>query len=133
MQIPDGLKAMKKEWDKLEVKGNPAWDVTKVRPKADVIREAKMNKKPVHFGSLMELCHIKNSQMDKQYWSYKGRIVFRGDIVKNEDGAFAVFTEQGASASNMAAAKFLDAIARLPGNDGEDSDAIGAYTQVKLS
>ena len=133
MQIPDGLKAMKKEWDKLEVKDNPAWDVTQVRPRADVIRDAKIKKKPVHFGSLMELCHIKNSQMDKQYWSYKGRIVFRGDIVKNEDGAFAVFTEQGASASNMAAAKFLDAIARLPGNDGEDSDAIGAYTQVKLS
>ena len=52
---------------------------------------------------------------------------------KEEDGTFAVFTEQGASASNMAAAKVLDAIARLPGNDGEDSDAIGAYTQVKLS
>ena len=114
MQIPDAIKAMKKEWDKLEVKSKPAWDVTQVRPKADVIREAKMKKKSVHFGSWMELCHIKNSQMDKQYWSYEVRIVFRGDIVKNEDGAFAVFTEQGASASNMAAAKFLDAIARIP-------------------
>ena len=33
----------------------------------------------------------------------------------------------------MAAAKFSDAIARIPGNDGEDSDAIGAYTQVTLA
>ena len=33
----------------------------------------------------------------------------------------------------MAAAKMLDAIARLPGCSGEDSDAIGAYTQVPLS
>ena len=33
----------------------------------------------------------------------------------------------------MAAAKFLDAIARLPGCNGEDSDAIGAYTQVPLA
>ena len=32
----------------------------------------------------------------------------------------------------MAAAKFLDAISRMPGCDGEDSDAIGAYTQVVL-
>ena len=32
----------------------------------------------------------------------------------------------------MAATKFLDAIARLPDCDGEDSDAVGAYTQVKL-
>ena len=32
----------------------------------------------------------------------------------------------------MAATKFLDAIARMPGNDGEDSDAFSAYTQVDL-
>ena len=81
----------------------------------------------------MDLCHIKNSQMGKEFWSYKGRIVFRGDLTKDEDGHLAVFTEQGASASNMAAAKLMDAIARMPGNDGEDSDAVGAYTQVRLS
>ena len=26
----------------------------------------------------------------------------------------------------------MDAVARMPGNDGEDSDAVGAYTQVRL-
>ena len=71
--------------------------------------------------------------MGEEFWSYKGRIVFRGDIVKDEDGQFAVFTEQGASASSMEAAKFMDAVARMPGNDGQDSDALGAYTQVKLA
>ena len=94
--------------------------------------EALKNKRPVHFGSLMDLCHIKNSQLGKEFWTYKGRIVFRCDIVKDETGQFPVFTEQGASASHMAAAKFMDAIARMPGNHGEDSDAIGAYTQVAL-
>ena len=43
-----------------------------------------------------------------------------------------MFTEQGASASHLAAAEFMDAIARMPGNYGEDSDAVGAYTQVSL-
>ena len=33
----------------------------------------------------------------------------------------------------MAAAKFLDAIARMPGNEGESNDAISAYTQVLLA
>jgi len=33
----------------------------------------------------------------------------------------------------MEAAKFLDAVARMPGNAGKDSDALGAYTQGKLS
>ena len=33
----------------------------------------------------------------------------------------------------MAAAKFMDAIARANGNSGEDADATGAYTQVVLA
>ena len=131
LKIPKAREALDTEWDKLERK--KAWDVTRVAPRAKVIRDAKARGVSVHFGSLMDLCHLKNSQMGEEFWSYKGRIVFRGDIVKDEDGQFAVFTEQGASASNLAAAKFVDAIARMPGNDGEDSDAIGAYTQVRLS
>ena len=58
--------------------------------------------------------------------------MFRGDQVQNEHGHYAVFTEQSASSSNMAASKFMDVIARMPGNKGEDSDAVGAYTQVCL-
>ena len=41
-------------------------------------------------------------------------------------------TGQGASASHMAATKSLDAIARMPGCDGEDSDALAAYTRIPL-
>ncbi len=131
MQIPAAKGALEKEWTKPETR--KAWDVSRVKPKAEVIATPLKNKRPVHFGSLMDLCHIKNSQLSKEFWTYKGRIFFRGDIVKDENGHFAVFTEQGASASHMAAAKFMDAIARMPGNDGEDSDAVGAYTQVALA
>ena len=131
MLIPEAKAGLEKEWNKLEVK--KAWNIDKVKPKAEVIAQAKRNGRPVHFGSLMDLCHVKNSQLGKEFWTYKGRVVFRGDIVKDENGQYAIFTEQGASASNMAAAKFMDAIARMPGNDGEDSDAVGAYTQVRLS
>ena len=59
-------------------------------------------------------------------------MVFRGDIVTDESGFYDVFSEQGTSASHQAASKFLDAIARVPGNDGQDADAVGAYTQVSL-
>ena len=53
--------------------------------------------------------------------------------MKDEYGHFAVFSEQGASASHLASSKFMDTIALFPGNFGEDSDAISAYTQVKLA
>ena len=87
----------------------------------------------VHFGTLMELCHKKHSEQSEHMHRYKGIVVVRGDIVKCEYGFYAVFSEQGTSASHLAAAKFLDAISRIPGNAGEDSDATGAHTQVTLS
>ena len=40
--------------------------------------------------------------------------MLRGDIVKDDSGACAVFTEQGSSASQMTAAKRKDVIATLP-------------------
>lgn len=89
-------------------------------------------KKPVHFGNLRPLCHGKHSELPKHLRSYKGRVVFRGDLVKDIDGYYAVLSEQGTSSSHMAATRFIDAIARLPGCDGEDPDAMSAYTQVKL-
>ena len=88
--------------------------------------------KPVHFGSIRALCHEKHSELQLADPEYKGRVVFRGDIVRDNDGYYAVFSEQGTSSSHMAATKFLDAIARTPDCDGEDSDALSAYTQVKL-
>ena len=33
----------------------------------------------------------------------------------------------------MASAKLLDGMARMPGFDGQDADAVGAYMQVVLS
>ena len=105
-----------------------------VMPKAEVMAESQATGIPAHFGSLMDLCHIKNSQLGKEFWTYKGRIALRGDNVRDENGSFAMFNEQVASASHsMAAAKLMDAIARMPGNNGGNSDAVGAYTQVSLA
>ena len=53
--------------------------------------------------------------------------------MKNDfGGSYAVFTEQGSSASQMTAAKIMDIISRLPGCDGQAADAVSAYTQVKM-
>ena len=58
--------------------------------------------------------------------------MLRGDIVKDNSGSYAVFTEQGSSASQMTAAKIMDIISRLPGCDGQAADAVSAYTHVKM-
>ena len=93
-----------------------AWNLTKVKSKKEVIDEARTS------GATVEAKHQK----------YKGRVVLRGDIVKDNSGSYAVFTEQGSSASQMTAAKIMDIISRLPGCDGQAADAVSAYTQVKM-
>ena len=80
----------------------------------------------------MAICHVKNAELEPQFQKYKGRVVLRGDTVKDDSGAFAVFTEQGSSASQMMGAKVMDIIARLPDCDGQASDAVSAFSPVKM-
>ena len=86
----------------------------------------------VHFASLMDLCHLKNSELEPKIQKYTGRVVLRGDNVKDDSGSYAVFTEQGSSASQMTAAKVIDVTAGRPGCAGQPADAVSAYTQVKM-
>ena len=59
----------------------------------------------VHYALLMDICHLKNAELETKHQKYKGRVVLRGDIVKDVSGSYAVFTEQGSSASQVTAAK----------------------------
>ena len=86
-------------------------------------------KKKAHFASLMDICHLKNAELEPKLQKYQGRVVFRGDIVKEDSRAHAVFTELGSSAFQMIAAKVMDVIAGLPDCDGQAADSVSAYTQ----
>ena len=125
MKIPAATAAVVKECEKLEK--IPAWDLTKVRSKSVQERRAQKN----HFASLMDMCNLKNAELEAKHQKYKGRIVLRGNIVKDDSGSYAVFAEQGSSASQMTAAKVMDIISRLPGCEGQAADAVSACTQVK--
>ena len=118
MKIPAAKAAVDKEWEKLEK--IPAWDITKVRSKSEVIDEARTKGAKVH------------SNWRQSTKKYKGRDVLRGDIVEDDSGSYAVFTEQGSSASQKTAAKVMDIISRLPGCSGQAAEAVSAKTQVKM-
>ena len=96
-----------------------------------MIDEARTKGAKIHFASLMDICHLKNAELETKHQKYKGRVVLRGDIVKDNSGSYAVFTEQESSASQMTAAKIMDIISRLPGCDAQAADAVSAYTQSK--
>ena len=130
MKIPAAKAAVNKEWEKLEKIS--AWDLTKVRSKKKVIDDAKTKSATVHFASLMDICHLKNAELEAKHQKYKGRVVLRGDIVEDDSGSYAVFTEQGSAASQMTAAKVMDIMSRLPWCAGQAADAVSACTHVKM-
>ena len=108
------------------------WNLTKVRRKKEVIDEGRTKGAKVHFASLMDICHLQNAELKAKHQKYNGRIVFRGDIAKDDSGSCAVFIEQGSPASQMAAAKVMDIISRLPGCAGQAADAVSVETQVEM-
>ena len=130
MKMPDANAAVVREWEKLEKM--LALQLTTVRNKKEVIDEARTKGIKLHFAPLMDFCHLKNAELEAKHQKYKGRVVLRGDIVKDDSGSYAVFTEQGSSASQMTAATVMDIKSRLPRCAGQAADAVSAYTQVKM-
>ena len=78
----------------------------------------------------MDICHLKNAELEAKHQKYKGRVVLRGDTVKDDSGSYAVFTGQGSSASQMTAANVMDIISRLPRCAGQAADAVSAKTHA---
>ena len=77
MKIPAAKAAVDKEWEKLEK--IPTWNITQVRNKSEVIDEARTKGEKVHCASLMDICHLKNAELETKHQKYKGRVVLRGD------------------------------------------------------
>ena len=75
-----------------------AWQMDKLQRKRDVILEAQREKRKVHFATLLDICDLKNAELEPNFQKYKGRVVLRGDIVKDGSGSYAVCTERGSSA-----------------------------------
>ena len=87
----------------------------------------------VHFATPLDICHLRISELEPEVQKYKGRVLIRGDIVKDDFGSYVVFTEQGSSASQVTATKVMDVIGRLPGCAGQAAEAVSACTQVRVS
>ena len=65
MKIPAAKAAVDKEWEKLEKIS--AWNLTKVRSKKEVIDETRTKCAKVHFASLMDICHLKNAELEAKH------------------------------------------------------------------
>ena len=69
MKIPAAKAAVDKEWGKLEKIS--AWNLTKVRSKKEVIDEERTSGAKVHFASFMDICHLKNAEVEAKHKNTK--------------------------------------------------------------
>ena len=65
MKIPAAKAAADKEWEKLEKIS--AWNLTNVRNKSEVIDKARTSGAKVHFASLLDICHLKNAELEAKH------------------------------------------------------------------
>ena len=126
---PKAKAALDKEWENLRAKG--VWDESRVRECRSIVEEARRKGETVHLGRIFEACYEKGSELsaDDPRRKYKGRTVFQGNNVRDQDSDHAFFAELGSSPASMEAAKLLDAFGSQPGFSKAQADAIQAYIQ----
>ncbi len=99
--------------------GPSTWDEGVVGEYGNSQKDAK--EKPyrlgihTHVGALCDLCVVKHSELDGAKHKYKGRVVFGGHRIHDENCLAAEFPEQGSGASFLSASKLCDAVPLLPG------------------
>jgi hypothetical protein len=124
--------ALQAEWDKL--RRQKVWDEAKVKPWAQVVRESRATSSTIHVGRIFEICVEKNAELPlgDPRRKFKGRVVFQGNQVRDQDNEEALFGDLGSSPATMEAGKSCDCYSLFPGLAGEQADAESAYTQSRL-
>ena len=124
---------MKAEWDRLRSK--VVWDENIVREWSDVAKEAQDAGVEVNFGYLFGICVEKNSELPLGHLKrkFKGRVVFQGNRVTNQNWEAAIFQNQGSCPATMEASKTADFYGLIPGHAVEIADAEQAYIQALLT
>ena len=126
---PGAMEALEKE--KQGLLSEQTWLEETVVDMDDLLADVHAKGLKIHLGELMPIASIKHWETP-ELRKYKGRIVFRGDNVKDQDGAMAVFQELSASPAAVHTLNSNIAYGLLAGNKTTAADALQAYLQADL-
>eukprot|EP00435_Cladocopium_sp_Y103_P015059 s2440_g3.t1 len=106
---PKAQESLDIEWNKLVKK--TAWLYDTVSEWNTISTDAKKKGKKVHVGKVFEICVEKGSELPEGHKlrKFKGRTVFQGNNVRDENADVALFSELGSSPATMEAGKSVDA------------------------
>ena len=101
----------------------------------DVAADARRDGKQVQFGHIFGICVEKNSELPKGHPNrkFKGRVVFQGNRVVDQNWEHAPFQDLGSSPATLDATRSADCYGCYPDHDVEIADAVQAYIQAKLT
>ena len=108
------------------------WDLDTAREEPEILAEARAKGDKIHIGDVMSICSRRFVEMGPDMVQLKGRGVFRGDDVRDQDGPLAVYQSLSASPSMISTANAIIAIGQFPGNRATSADAVEAYVQADL-
>ena len=128
---PAALEAVRKEADGLAAGGT--WLLDTVQELQTLKQTAKNTGEKVIIGQLMSICSEKFAELaDESKKLLKGRIVFRGDNARDENGALAIYQDLAASPTLVTSANANIAYGLFRGNKTTSADAVKAYIQSVL-
>ena len=139
---PAAQAAIDKEWARLRALrgGKGCWDESAVREWRDVALSSRKSGIHVHVGRIFDICVEKGSELDpflpdgspNPDKKFKGRAVFQGNHVRDENFEAAMFAELSSCPATMEASKCADFFGLLPPHAVEQADSEQAYTQSEL-
>ena len=111
---PAAEKATQQEWDRF--RAGKAWDEENPREWDEVAKEARQRKIEVHVGMIFGFVVEKNTDLPEgdPRRKIKGRVVFQGNNVKNQNWEKAVFADLGSTPSSMEAGRLVDIFGLRP-------------------
>ena len=104
-RTPEAQAALKKEWDKLV--DQKVWDASSVCEWRDAAAKARKDGIEAQFGHIFAICVEKNSELPKgdPHRKFKGRVVFQGNRVVNQDWLEAGFQDLGSAPAGLEASR----------------------------
>ena len=75
------------------LRANGTWLDESVIPLAQLKKQARASGEDIKIAEVLTLAGIKHSELEEQFHRYKGRIVYRGDQIRNQSGDHVFFAE----------------------------------------
>ena len=126
-----GLQAVLEEAQGL--RHNKTWDDESVTTLDNLKRQARLLGVSVHIASLHIPCGIKHWEQPIEKHKCKGRLVYRGDLIRNESDEIVLYADTATTPTALVALSLALFFGSCENNSISLSDAVQAFLQAPIA